>query len=550
MFAHRSWLALAALLPGLLRAPAGAADEEGEDLAARVVILANANEAESVELARYYAARRRVPSANIIALRMPEDETIGWPEFIAAIYQPLQDALVARGWIDAMASSLTDGLGRKRYAVFDHRISYLVVCRGVPLRVSHEPRFYADEPRLAVREEFRTNRGAVDSELTLLAHGTYNINGWVPNPLFRVERPPAFASEPVVKVTRLDGPTETAARRLVDHALEGERSGLLGRYYIDLRGPHPDGEQWLERTAGLLRDLGFDGDVRRESGPRPAGARFDAPVLYFGWYASDLNGPMARNGFQFPPGAIALHIHSDSARTLRSATAGWCGPLVARGVTATFGNVFEPYLQLTLEPPLLVRALAAGKTLGDAACYATPALSWQTIVIGDPLYRPFAVTLEAQLAKAGTLPPALAPYALLRRAHLLEQERNSAEAGRVLEEGMREYPGLVLGLALAQEKAAAGDPAGAARVFEAMAVPLAFSLAEAPLAQEAAKRLVADGAAARAVAVYQAILRSHDLGSEWRAVVLRDAQRAALAAGDRVQADAWKDELAGSLVEP
>ncbi|HUL55120.1 MAG TPA: TIGR03790 family protein [Opitutaceae bacterium] len=544
MLRHGRWLALAGVVAGLPVAAAPAAGNPGAELAARVVILANANDADSVGLARYYAARRGVPAANILALPLPADETIGWPEFIATIYQPLQDELVARGWIDATATTLTDALGRKRYAVFDHRISYLVVCRGVPLRVNHEPRFYADEPRLRLREEFRTNRGAVDSELTLLAHGTYDINGWVPNPLFRVERPPAFASEPVVRVARLDGPTPAAARRLVDHALDAERTGLLGRYYIDWRGPNPDGELWLERAAGLLRDLGIDGDVYREGGPRPAAARFDAPVLYFGWYASDLTGPMARDGFQFPPGAIALHIHSESAQTLRSASAGWCGPLVARGVSATFGNVFEPYLQLTLEPPLLVRALAAGKTLGDAAYYATPALSWQTIVIGDPLYRPFAVTLEEQLAKADTLPPALAPYALLRRARLFEQEKRPAEARRVLEEGMREHPGLVLGLALARAKAAAGDPAGAARALEAVPVPAAFTAAEAPLAQEAARLLIGGNGAARAVTMYRAILANPDLGLDWRTAVLREALGAALAAGDHARATEWKNELA------
>ena len=123
--------------------------------------------------------------------------------------------------------------------------------------MSHEPRFYVDEPRLALRPEFRTNQGAVDSELTMLAHSTYNINGWVPNPLFRVERPPLFENEPVVKVARLDGPTYDDARRLVDHALEAERTGLLGRYYVDLRGPHPDGERVAGAHGRPARRPGF-----------------------------------------------------------------------------------------------------------------------------------------------------------------------------------------------------------------------------------------------------------------------------------------------------
>jgi uncharacterized protein (TIGR03790 family) len=113
-------------------------------------------------------------------------------------------------------------------------------------------------------------------------------------------------------------------------------------------------------------------------------------VLYFGWYAATVNGPFTVPGFRFPPGTLAMHIHSFSAATLRDAATGWCGPLLARGVTATVGNVFEPYLQLTHRPDYLLRALARGENFGDAVYYAQPALSWNTIAIGDPLYRPFS----------------------------------------------------------------------------------------------------------------------------------------------------------------
>jgi uncharacterized protein (TIGR03790 family) len=544
------WLAALGLLLGPLAAPVRPAAGDPADLARRVIVLANAGSADSVRLARYYAAKRGVPAANIIALPMSAEETIGWPEFIATIYQPLQDQLVARGWIDAFATTLTDRLGRKRYGVFTHHISYLVVCRGVPLRVSHEPAYFADEPRFALRPEFRTNQGAVDSELTMLAHGTYNINGWVANPLFRVERPIPFENEPVVKVTRLDGPTEEDALRLVDHALEAERTGLLGRYYVDLRGPHPAGEQWLKLSAEQFAALGFDGDVDRAEGTFPAGARFDAPVLYFGWYASDLNGPMALPGFRFPPGAIALHIHSFSAQTLRSTTAGWCGPLVARGATATFGNVSEPYLQLTVEPQLLLRGLIMGMDLGDAAYYAEPALSWQNIVIGDPLYRPFAVTLPEQLAQLAALPPDLAPYAVLRQAHLLDQEGKAGEARRLLQENLPRWPGLVLALDLAQRLAAAGDKAGAARALGSVSLPESFGLGDVPLAQQAAKLLTECGAAPRAVAVYQAIMRCAALGRDRRAPILHDALGTAISAGDRNQARAWEREFAEAMTPP
>ena len=61
------------------------------------------------------------------------------------------------------------------------------------------------------------------------------------------------------------------------------------------------------------------------------------------------------------------------------------------------GNVFEPYLQFTHQPHLLLRALARGATLAEAAYFALNVLSWQAILIGDPLYRPVAIELDEQM---------------------------------------------------------------------------------------------------------------------------------------------------------
>ena len=124
-----------------------------------------------------------------------------------------------------------------------------------------------------------------------------------------------------------------------------------------------------------------------------------------------------------------MHLHSFSASTLRSADAGWAGPCVARGVTATLGNVFEPYRQLLHHPDLLLRALRRGDTFGDAAYYAEPVLSWQSIAIGDPLYRPFARSFEEQWKNRAELPAALRSYAALRQAHLLAAAGDQGAAG-------------------------------------------------------------------------------------------------------------------------
>ena len=301
-----------------------------EGLEARVLVLANSRQPESVELAHFYAKARSVPAANVITLPLPGEESITWRVFVDEVWQPLQDELIRRGWIEGTSSDLLDRFGRRRFVRASHRIAYLVTCRGVPLRIYPDPTLLPEKPERALRAEFNTNSAAVDSELSLLAAGGYEPAGIQPNPLFGKEHPTAFDEELVVKVSRLDGPSWASAHHLVTSALEGERAGLQGRYYVDVGGPQPEGDRWFRAVGAVWAGLGFDGDVDTTPATFGDAARFDAPVLYFGWYAANVNGPFLREGFTFPPGAIALHLHSFSAVTLQSESTGWAGPFVAR----------------------------------------------------------------------------------------------------------------------------------------------------------------------------------------------------------------------------
>jgi hypothetical protein len=112
-------------------------------------------------------------------------------------------------------------------------------------------------------------------------------------------------------------------------------------------------------------------------------------AVYYGWYAGDLNGPFAQPDFRFKPGAVAVHIHSYSAFSLRSTDKNWCGPLVAKGAAATLGNVYEPYLSLTANLDVFQDRLMSGMTLAEAGWMSQRALSWMGVVIGDPLYKPY-----------------------------------------------------------------------------------------------------------------------------------------------------------------
>ncbi len=531
------------LILGSLAALALVVRASENPLPARVILLANSEDPDSLRIARHYAEVRGVPAENLIALKMPLTETITWREFVVTIWEPLLEELVRRTWIDAIPMALNDAVGRRKYAPHGHRIAALVTCRGVPLRIGHDPALFAEVLPFTTRGEFRTNAAAVDAELCLLALPNHPINAFVPNVLFQNERPTRFELAQVVKVSRLDGPSADDANALVDRAVAAERTGLLGRAYVDIGDRDPVGNAWLESTARQLADLGFDTSVDREPATLPATARIDAPVFYFGWYAGDLNGPFGLPGFRFPPGAIALHIHSYTAATLRSPVSGWSGPLVARGVTATVGNVYEPYLTFTHRPNLLLRALSRGATLVDAAYFALQSLSWQAVVIGDPLYRPFTVTLDEQLGDLAGLPPQLAGYAVLRRMRLLDAAGKSDEATRLAVSAQRAVPGLAVGVALAQRLREAGDAGSAANALGFVPLLKSFRANEWALARDAAQMLDLCGRPARALEVWRTLLGTDTLPRELRIAWLRDARATALAAKDATQAGTWQQEL-------
>jgi hypothetical protein len=139
---------------------------------------------------------------------------------------------------------------------------------------------------------------------------------------------------------------------------------------------------------------------------------------------------------------------------LHNPATNWAPWLVEQGAGLTFGNVYEPYLSLTVRPELLLKGLREGMSAGEAAWFATPSVSWQGIILGDPFYQPFAVTLEAQV-RAAAAKEALGDYALLRHFNLLPHPLGTEDLRR-LQAAADRSGRLALRLACAQAEQAAG----------------------------------------------------------------------------------------------
>jgi tetratricopeptide (TPR) repeat protein len=168
------------------------------------------------------------------------------------------------------------------------------------------------------------------------------------------------------------------------------------------------------------------------------------------------------------PGAFAYHLHSSSAVTLRSTNQFWAGPLLAKGATCTMGCVNEPYLAGTPNVPVfLSRLIAGGFTFGEAAWAAQPVLSWQTTVVGDPLYRPFAREPSELHAKFARTHDPLIEWANLRIVDLgLVHGATIAKSAAFLEAIPATTNSAVLTEKLADLYEMQGKPSSAIQTFQ------------------------------------------------------------------------------------
>lgn len=245
-----------------------------------------------------------------------------------------------------------------------------------------------------------------DSELSLIYWPEdYKLLRWQPNYLRATfDGSQLRETFPTMMVARIDGPTIQIAKRLIDDAMAVEKAGgLRGNAYFDARGlaqrdgpqqelgSYPDYDRSLLVTAEGIQSLMSD-----EEDPRFKVVLNEAPelfqpgdcpdaALYCGWYS------LAKyiDAFQWRKGAVAYHLASAEARTLRDQSATtWCKRMLEEGVCATVGPVYEPYLIAFPRPNEFFALLIQGDlTLVEVYSRTKTFNSWMMVLVGDPLYR-------------------------------------------------------------------------------------------------------------------------------------------------------------------
>ena len=383
-----------------------------------ILVVANKDIGESVQIAQYYCGQRGVPDKNILALPLGADlsGTISRDDYEKQLAGPIRHKF------------FTDRLLGK--------IKCLLTIYGVPISVGRRGALIGKEDELreleglADQEKKRIERfrqdgwtnsrayrlsqtelaklqlkidringketsASVDSELSMVLFGAYALYRWQPNVL---KNDALGLDTGVLMVSRLDGPDDAITRGLIDKAIAAEKTGLKGIAYIDLRGIvsknlHGHFDRSLRDLAMLTRSQTDIPVTEEQTAALFAPGSCPQTALYCGWYSVS----KYVDAFDFVDGAIGYHIASYEAANLRDPNSSqWCPSMLRDGITATLGPVAEPYLHSFPEPSAFFAQLYNGDCLVEAYYHTKPFNSWQLLLIGDPLYRPFKIKKLSQ----------------------------------------------------------------------------------------------------------------------------------------------------------
>lgn len=346
-------------------------------LSPRVLIVYNGNNSDSVSVAKYYAAQRAVPSANLCKISPPKTDTLTWTQYLSSVKTPVRNCLNAVG-----ASNIL-------YIVFTYQTPYTLTALNGQL--------YALDQYVADIWDLYNTRDAYPFPNKLqpyYADAQSQGNVYQPFTSFADYRAQNSAIS-IYSVWRLDAPTAALAKGLVDKAIAAESSGLHGQACLDrMNGAmskitdsdYGEGEWDLHKAAVFAGQAGFsvtEDSNNAEFGTPPA-PNCPGAALYSGWYS--LNH--YNDAFTWNTGAIGWHLDSSSAPNPRAGP-NWSANAIIKGITVTTGSVAEPQLQGLVRPGGTFRDLFQGASVGDAFLRNTRWLKWMILYLGDPLYRPF-----------------------------------------------------------------------------------------------------------------------------------------------------------------
>ncbi len=396
----------------------------------QVLVIANQNVPAGVSLAKYYMKKRHIPVGNLLLIKTVKTEGCSRSEYNYHIAAPIRAYLKRYGAsrdirclvlmygvplkigpakLDRKASQRLNSVNiqishikaRIRYLRLNHANTNKGYRRDIAI-LRQKLRYLVNAKRFLTPQ---ATTASVDSELALVENRHYELAGWIANRLFLGIPPYLLKGIPrhVIMVSRLDAPSPKIVKRIINDSLYAEQHGLKGIAYFDARWHNPP----PNRIKKIKREFGYNyfdwsihlaARVVKMSGVMPVvldqrpqvfqkGQCPDA-ALYCGWYH------LAHyvDAFTWQRGAVGYHIASGECTTLHNGASDiWCVKMLEKGVAATLGPVREPYVEAFPIPELFFTLLLDGRfSLAECYAYSKRFWSWQMVLIGDPLYRPFA----------------------------------------------------------------------------------------------------------------------------------------------------------------
>ncbi len=308
--------------------------------AERLGVLYNLDQSSSVDMARFYAAQRGIPDANLVGLHLGDANRIS-----PAVFAPLRKQA-----LDSLPGAV------QSLALVWSR-PFAVGCMSVTTAVAagYRPAFCEPGCGLtAINPMF-------DSPDWLPA----DTVGWLPAMLIPIDDP-------------------EQARALIQRGMASDATA-------------PRGTVYLVSTADAGRNVraATYPEVEASLGDRLHIVDLSAPVVNevpaaIGYFTGAVRVPELPL-IDFLPGAVADHLTSTGG-VLSGGGQMPAGAWLNQGATASYGNVTEPCNRLQKFPNLevLMRHYTRGETVLEAY-WKSVAMPGQGLFIGEPLARPFAV---------------------------------------------------------------------------------------------------------------------------------------------------------------
>lgn len=335
-----------------------------------VLVVVNESSSVSRRIGEYYVHKRGVPLENLCRIRTGDSEEITRVVYEGQIEGPIGRYL--------------------KLHRLEEKILYIATTLGVPLKIR------------GPGEGMLTESASVDSELTLLygklKGAQVRAAGLAPNPFYSKMRErfqhPQF---PIYLVTRLAGYDFHDVEAMIDRSLDARNRG---KFVFDLKGSDSDGgDTWLREASQALPK---ERVVMDETGEVLYNQR--EVIGYASWGSNDRARKQRMLGFQWLPGAIVTEFVSTDGRTFARPPNTWnittwedhahlfagspqtlTADYIHEGASGCSGHVYEPYLAATPHPQYLFPAYFSGRNLAESYYLSIPGLSWQNIVVGDPL---------------------------------------------------------------------------------------------------------------------------------------------------------------------